>query len=79
MRQQRRQRAHGVERAARAGDGPMRDVRSSPVHRQAGREQIEDADVAVQIERALDLRQIVGAHQRLLVDEQQRDPATPAK
>ena len=36
-------------------------------------EQVQDADVAVQIERALHLRQIVGAHERLLVDEQHRD------
>ena len=36
-------------------------------------EQVEDADVAVQIERALHLRQVVGAHERLLVDEQRGD------
>src|SRR5438874_4072363 len=33
------------------------------------RDEIQDADVSVQIERALDLREIVGAHERLLVDE----------
>ena len=37
-------------------------------------DQIQDADVAVQIERALDLRQIVGADERLLVHQQRRRP-----
>ena len=35
--------------------------------------QIQDADVAVQIERALHLRQIVRADERLLVHEQRGD------
>ena len=41
-------------------------------HRGRRRREIQDADPAVQVERALDLRQIVRADERLLVDEQQR-------
>src|SRR6188472_1244029 len=38
-------------------------------------DQVEDADVAVQIERALDLRQIARTDQRLFIDQQERDGA----
>ena len=43
------------------------------IHRQRRRHEVQDADVAIQIERALDLRQVVLADERLLVDEQHRD------
>ena len=82
-RQQRGHRARGVEAPlapviAMATDGFDRaGQRDIDRHRQ--HEEIQDADVAVQIERALHLRQVVGPHQRLFVDEQQRDAATPAK
>ena len=75
-REQRRQRPRRVDRAARAGDrdGDRRRRRPLSGHRCDDREheQIQDADVAVQVERALHLRQIVGADERLLVHEQRR-------
>ena len=36
-------------------------------------EQIEDPHVAIQVEGAFDLREIVGADERLLIREQRRD------
>jgi len=42
-------------------------------------DEVEDADVAVEIEGALDLRQIVLGHQRLLEHEQQADAKDPAE
>src|SRR6266576_5197471 len=46
--------------------------RPSAIQRHRQHDQVEDPDVTVQIERALDLRQIVRAHQRLFVDEHGR-------
>src|ERR1043166_491399 len=43
------------------------------IQRDHQHEQIENADVAVEIEGALDLRQIVRAYERLLVDQQRGD------
>src|SRR5262245_16207191 len=48
---------------------------SPDIDRHGSRREIEDPDVAVQIERALHLREVVGADERLLVDEQDRDEA----
>src|SRR5262245_47358949 len=44
-----------------------------PVQRSHQHHQIENADVAVEIEGALDLRQVVGADEGLLVDQQRGD------
>src|SRR5262245_32342990 len=45
----------------------------SDIQRHDEHGEIQDADVAVEIERALHLRQIVGRHQRLLVNEHSGD------
>src|SRR5829696_6901312 len=44
----------------------------SNIDRGRGGHEVQDADVAIQVESAFDLRQIVFAHQRLLVDQEQR-------
>src|SRR6187397_2597515 len=47
--------------------------RSTDIEIQRGGGEIQEADPAVEVERALDLRQVVGADQRLLVDQQPAD------
>ena len=51
----------------------MVDTRSAPIDGYRKNQEIQDADVAVHVERLLDLRQVVGTDQRLLVGEQRAD------
>src|SRR5262245_28091642 len=46
---------------------------SAPIQRHGQHDQVENPDVAIEIERPLHLRQIVGAHERLLVHQQRGD------
>src|SRR3954466_13101460 len=55
----------------------LRELRAlrglSKVQRQRGGSEIDDADVAIEIERSLNLREVRVAHQRLLVREERGD------
>ena len=69
----------GGDRIEHSGDAIRGFVRrcrhSSKVQRHGGREEVDDPDVSVQVERLLHLRQVVVADQRLFVREQHRDDA----
>src|SRR4051812_11234850 len=52
---------------------------SVDIDRHRRRRQVQEAYVAVEIECALDLRQVVLADERLLVDEQPRNPRDPGE
>ena len=52
---------------------------SLTVKRRGQHEQIENPDVAVQIERAFDLGEIIGADERLLIRQQRRDDGHATK
>src|SRR5260370_41961867 len=50
-------------------------ARSADIQRRSEHDQVQNPDVSVEIERALHLRQVVGADERLLVREECGDDA----
>jgi len=79
-RQECRERPRGVDRALAPVIASAIDRRASAdIHRYGQHEQIQDADVAVQIERALDLRQIVARTSDCSYTSSPATTVTPAK